>query len=372
MITQDLAIPSIVFTFEVEHLIFNAGGASKVYVTLKEVKSSTNKETIFSSSYITPPNGKVKVYEVASLLENRLEQNGASYISIECTAQGNSSSDVCTIKFLAFYCKRYLPISFADFNKQRFLTTALSRLTTKDAVECLHFYCSPNSGSSAALTPLYYYVTALIKMEDGTVENYSYNMNAQTGFRTRYFSFEQILSIIPTIPATRQFIGYKVRLGTGPEYSFYFTDCRPTRMFYFLNCFNVYELAIIPSATTHKLETEFSTAVCAGETSQYDVAHHRSYETQSSALLITQAAWLTQFLTSPDIRLYTGGNEAEIVDMPKVLINDYDIELSDEPGQVNSFNFEWQFANAREMLNPLDGFESSCRIFTEQFSSPFA
>ena len=372
MISKSLVVPSAAFTFEVEHLIFNAGEASKVSVTLKEVFSS-DKESFFSASYITPPNGQVIVYEVASILENRLEQNGKSNMLVECSAQGDSLNDVCTFQFRAFYCKRFLPIRFADFDKKRFLTTALSRLTTKDAIEYLHVYNTPQSGgSNVSYNPLRYTLTALIKTEDGTIQNWGSSYPVGNELITKQYSYERILATIPTIPANCQFVGYKIRIGSGPEYSFYFTDRKPARMFYFLNCFNVYELAIIPSGTNLKLETKYSTAICAETTSQYDVEHSRSYESQSSALLITQAAWLTQFLTSPDIRLYTGNEEDDFGDMPKVLIKDYDIELSDEPGQVNSFKFEWQFANEREMLNPLDGFESPSRIFTEQFSNTFA
>ena len=158
MISESLAIPSVAFTFEVEHLIFNAGEASKVSVTLKEVFSS-DKESFFSATYITPPNKcQVIVYEVASILENRLEQSGKSNMLVECSAQGDSLNDVCTFQFRAFYCKRFLPIRFADFDKKRFLTTALSRLTTKDAIEYLHVYNTPQSGgSNVSYNPLRLY-----------------------------------------------------------------------------------------------------------------------------------------------------------------------------------------------------------------------
>ena len=323
--------------------------------------------TAFFSSTYYPINDRVTIYNLREIIEAELVKNGWAVIDLRLKLVSNAEELIEDMTVL--HCHSNRTDSAADFLQSHFLTTAQSRVTTKSAQEYLpYFYIrTGNIHGQLVFTILY----RLIVMRDGmliTLQQSSL-MFGREGVGNVIVTYQYIKTLFTySLSPDDKILSYTVTF-ENRTCTFYLTHRETQRMFYFRNCFNAIELAILPVSTTNKVETKSSTAVCGDVSTQYDIEHTRSYEMETSALLLTQADWLTQFLTSRDIR-YWDGLSSDVEQMPQILITDYDYEISDEPGTVYAVKFEWQFANCRDTLRAIQS--GSNGIFSEQFSSQFA
>ena len=189
-----------------------------------------------------------------------------------------------------------------------------------------------------------------------------------TGFVSIQVDYDSLKNIVTTNERVEinRLLSIDVRF-SNRRMMFYVLHNDNLKIFTFRNSFNVEETLVLPMSTTRKLETESSLAVCGAMQYQYDIEHKRSFVQETGGLLLRQAEWIEQFLTSSEVR-YVRDPKGTVSDQPLILIVDYDYELSDELGEWKSLKFEWQFANKRESLTTLD----KDGIFTEQFTNAFA
>lgn len=357
------------FSSQVPDLVVSVTNGAPLALTLYG-KAGTGSNyasgTAFFSSTYYPINNRATVYDLREIIEEELVKNGWAVIDLRLKLVSNAEE--LTQDMTVLHCHSNRTDSAADFLQSHFLTTAQSRVTTKSAREYLPYFCPT---PSAPAYPVFTVNYRIVFLRNGTLVTEQKNLLMQGVHGvgklevTYQFIKNQFSSVLS---ADDKILSYTVTF-VNRSCTFYLTQRETQRMFYFRNCFNARELAILPVSTANKLETKSSSAVCGDVSTQYDIEHTRSYEMETSALLLTQADWLTQFLTSRDIR-YWDGLSSNVEQMPQILITDYDYEISDEPGTVNAVKFEWQFANCRDTLRAIQS--GSNGIFSEQFSSQFA
>lgn len=358
------------FSSQVPDLVVSVTDGAPLALTLygkAGTGTSYASGTAFFSSTYYPINNRATVYDLREIIEAELVKNGWAVIDLRLKLVSNAEELIEDMTVL--HCHSNRTDSAADFLQSHFLTTAQSRVTTKSAQEYLpYFYIRTGNIHGQLVFSIQY---RLVVMRDGMLITLQQSnlMFGREGVGNVIITYQFIknlftFSLLPDDKILSYTVSFENRTCT-----FYLTQRETQRMFYFRNCFNALELAILPVSTANKLETKSSSAVCGDVSTQYDIEHTRTYEMETSALLLTQADWLTQFLTSRDIR-YWDGLSSSVEQMPQILITDYDYEISDEPGTVNAVKFEWQFANCRDTLRAIQS--GSNGIFSEQFSSQFA
>lgn len=150
----------------------------------------------------------------------------------------------------------------------------------------------------------------------------------------------------------------------------YYTDHRPDLRLWFKNMFNCPELAELTGDTTAKTKLKRSETVCAGRVALYDQSAEQTFEFQADGLSPDTADWLTQLLTSRDVRLVNRAySEEDYLDegFPEVLITDSTAEVQDGDDELNKIKFTYRHTSDR----PDSGITRHLRIHTDQYKNPF-
>jgi len=322
---------------------------------------------VFQTTYY--PNGGIVTFrDLRSIVEAYMQQKSLS-VQLFRIKYGTEVQDTTII----FSRTKVFGFSAEEFLIRSFLTTQHARLTSAEAKEYLYYYVPYPEGflddeelSSEVNVNIQYRLTYMLNGETTTIVKNS-SADVSCGMNTCAISMnalhELFGSLFPTqATALSLFVGIDDK-----GFSFYITQKVGQNEFYFRNNFNCYELAIIPSAITTKTETECSTAICCDQMIQYDIEHTQTFEVQSAQLLLSHAKWLTEMLTSPEIRL-NNRIAKQIKKMPQILIVDYDSELTDAPGEGNSVKFEWQYAS-RDMATFMEQVDYG--IFTKEYTEQY-
>lgn len=366
------SLPTCCYTHELPNIEVEADDETSVLVKVS-VKdggaAGSGYAQIYSSTYYTYSD-YVLVSELTEILETYMIANNKTVldVSISFSASGDTQAVTSTVVF----CQQKMSISASALLEKHFFTSSQARFTTPEAKELLYCYRFRPQGTGIPANPFIITTFTLkVLQADGSIVEKTkvVSRSAAYGVNKIDASLSAIKVIMGSlISSSDQVLSYTV-IADDAVFTFYVSHNRRLRLFYFRNCFGVYELAVLPVKTVAKTETKSSTAVCGNLSLQYDIEHTRKYEMETAALLYRQADWLTQLFTSRDIRYYDS-KQSYIEEMPRVLINDYECEVSDEPGTSNAVKFEWQFADKRDAID-LAGANSN-GIFTEQFSPQFA
>lgn len=318
---------------------------------------------IFSTVYY-PANGTITFYDLRDIVETYMLENDLK-VQLFQFAFG----DYIQQSTIIYSRSKITGVAAADFVTNSFLTSQFSRLTKLDAKEYLYFY-EPYpidyAGTSEEDAAISLPVTYRIMYKAANGEVCTHNISKQQTFYYGFNTFTVIFSRLLKDIAYQSIMFVRVTVGSR-TCSFYLTEKSGQNRFYFKNLFNCFELAIIPSSTTTKTETDSATATCLGELVQYDIEHKQTFEVQTAELLLSHAKWLIEMMTSPDIRLFDTDKKTPGT-MTKVIIVDYDSELNDAPGEACSVKFEWQYATG-DMITKLGIPDAG--IFTEQYTPEF-
>ena len=316
--------------------------------------------TALSTRYYTV-GGKITVRNLASCIEQAMEQNYKVYSAVQIllTAGSQTSSAMCHVLLCKSKC---LTTPVADFIANSFLTTNTHRLITMHGQDVLSFYIA-GSGNYAVAS---FKFNCIARKPDGSIGQYEYVSGRRFGYG--------VTSV--AISATEQQAVCQSQFGSGTQLlsftltfnnrvcHFYLVPCPDAKIFRFKNIFGCEEAVAFSATTIAHLETDYSEAMVGGKLLHYDVKHARSYEVQSASLLAHHMTWLEQFLTSSDIHLkMPGGMYAS------VLIKEYEFAQTDAPGEENTLNFTWIFSDQRETPHR---YTYNVGIFTEQFNDIFA
>ncbi|MCM1142979.1 MAG: hypothetical protein NC453_30815, partial [Muribaculum sp.] len=135
--------------------------------------------------------------------------------------------------------------------------------------------------------------------------------------------------------------------------------------FAFRNCFNVWDVAVLPHITTAKTDVDRSTAVVNGCSQFYNQSVEKKYEVTAGPLTSDEANWLDQLLTSYDVFRFEP-NDCDDTDpyiIQSILITDMTCEISDSDEKPNTVKFTWRYTDNR----PIVRFSASRGIFTSPF-----
>jgi len=268
---------------------------------------------------------------------------------------------------------RIYGIGAEDFTRNCFLTTQHARLSSASSKEYLYFYepypidfgQNLTLAKTVAVPVVWMLLYRSVSGETCTIEKKG-NVAVEYGMNTRSIDMTDLKSIFTNMPSYA--VPLMVTIKVGARYfCFYVSPIDNQNEFYFRNNFNCYELAVIPSSTTTKTETESSTAICNNEMVEYDIEHKQTYEVQSAQLVKANAQWLVEMLTSPEIRL-NNRVAKKLEKMPRILIVDYTSEVTDAPGEENAIKFEWEYAS-RDMASYMSAEDGG--IFTTEYTEPF-
>lgn len=340
---------------------------SKYEVVVGERVPTEVKTEIFRTTYY-PFNSSITFRGLRSIIEAYMLENNLSVQKFYF-----EFGDSAYLSTIIYSRSRITGITAEDFLNKRFLTTQTAKISHSGLLETMSYYI-PYPSSYLRVTetvdvPITQSTT--YRRSNGTIGTCSVTTIAP--LRYGLGKINSALTFVsegfnpnPLLPPGCTLLFYRMNIG-GRYMNFYITPNKEGNSFYFRNNFNSFELAVFPSSTTIKTETKSSTAICDDQMVQYDIEHTQSHEVQSAQLLLSYAKWLTEMMTSPDVR-FNDPTIAAIESKPKVLITDYTSELSDAPGEECNVKFEWQYATG-DMSHDLS--QEVLGVFTEQFTAQF-
>lgn len=138
-------------------------------------------------------------------------------------------------------------------------------------------------------------------------------------------------------------------------------------MFYFRNCFGVWDFLSIPGVSVAKSVSEIDLARVSDLLTAYNRVTAKSYESVLSPLSACEADWIDQFFSSEEV-MYLSRNSNDISALVPIIISDSTCEISSNPEEPNSASFVWQYDTVRPVLFP----PVLTRVFSPQFDSRFA
>ena len=335
----------------------------KIFHQARIYYSGDGRTEIFSSTYFAR-NGQLTIYDISSIIESYMQQYLMSVqqfiLRLTAISERNESLEQDTV---LVYCKQRLldPIAktlLDDF----FLTTHTNRLIPTNGEIQLPFYLEPGSVGSYATVGTTYTIT--YRDTNGSTHQATNTIFTRHGYGTQILStsYQQIASHFSNnIPADAVILSVLIKTGNR-KFRAYFTQQTDLHKFWFHNAFNCLDFAYIATKRIVKTETKSSIASLCTDKAQYDVQHARSYTDTTSQLTHDEAVWLTEMLTSHYVAVEDDGDEEQI------LITNYKAETTDEQGEGNTLEFEWEYASVRFML----GKDQFTRIFTTEYDKPFA
>lgn len=123
----------------------------------------------------------------------------------------------------------------------------------------------------------------------------------------------------------------------------------------FKNAFGVWEVAHLCAVTERKTTDGRKTANIMRRVAVYGAERKVSFTSTTAPLPIDTARWLGQLATSPQVRLFPGGQEIIMLNSP--------VEVSDSRTDSNSVKFSWQFPDGAD--------HSAERRYLHIFQNPF-
>ena len=324
---------------------------------------------IFTTRYYAV-NGVVSVLDIHTILENYLQ------------VQQKSAADFCFFvetdterlrhNMTIVFCKS-IPqgLSASEMIQRHFFTSVYQRFITPDAVVPLYYYIpyNPSLATPGSYRVVTYKWRIVILLENGHTETVTQVVRGRAagwGLQRYDLSLPIVIDLVGSSHGNFTVVSFSVDI-SDRRTTFYVDRRHSQRQFYFRNAFNVWELAIIPASQKSKVESESSMALCGDTFIPYDIQHTRTFEVQTASLLLAQARWFEQLVTSPEIRIRDIAGTA-IDDLPQILIVDYDYEIDDAPGAVNAFRFTWKYADKRSYINLS---YITAGVFSEQFTPQF-
>ena len=329
--------------------------------------------TILSERYYAY-SGNVTLYNLGSLIEAEMRSSGyttADYTLRVFSDTVNNKADSCTLQIL--YCDRYaIGYDVPLFLKENFLTTLSMRRVATGSTLSLFIFAE--KGESLEYTVLHRF------RKQGSDALYSHSFVMQSGRTANSTGVEQInISVDEIIADAASFatarlgeiepVSFTVRLGQRSISCFIDPSLDNSEMFFFRNCFNVWDFITLPLQTTAKTAVDRSTAVVNGTSQFYDQSVEKTYEVEAGPLTSDEAEWIDQLLTSYDVfRIEPDGtNPSDPYIIAPILITDSTCEVHNSDDKLNSVKFTWRYADNR----PCVRLSASPGIFTSPYNIVF-
>lgn len=353
-------IPATCYTSQLQKIELASSGSAvefRIYYQAQTYYSGNGQTLIFSASYNTRLS-HVAIYDIGSLLETYLADRDGVQQFIFYFSNGTDNLEQT---YAVIYCKQLPVLSAADLASSNYITNYLTRLVYRGAQDQLPYFAG--FGSPGGYTTRTITYTVVYRNPDCTLGTFSTISGGRAGFGVSYVSvgYDVIADMFQfSIPDGAEIISYDLKHGDRTA-RFFVAEQTIVRQFVFRNAYGCREYICVPTARTEKSETKSSTAVCADTLTQYDITHTRTFEEQTPVLQRMEARRFYEFLTSHYTAVVIDGREYPIV------IKDYDLKISDNPGEGNTIKFEWQFVSLRTPLIS----EDYTRIFSPEHTDQF-
>lgn len=136
--------------------------------------------------------------------------------------------------------------------------------------------------------------------------------------------------------------------------------------FRFRNQFNAYEQVDIPCIWTVKTSVSSDMLISAGKAIRIDKEKSRVFQIETAQLPECTLRAIEQLILSTDVSLSTAFG------LEPVVIPDPSYEFSTDPEASNKIKFSFRFQRQGVVYHDRDMVPEAVRIFSEQFSNPFA
>ena len=352
---------SLTFTSEIRDLTFRLDdGKSSL-----DFKLSVGSTVLHEERYYTT-GSFVDVRDIRSIIEQYMRSNSVTLATFYIEANGTTEAEFDVV-YCSFASRQMSAEAFLQYN---FLTTAKVKRIAPDGRDRLSFIGRYKDRAT-------YYLFFTYTLGDSS-QNFttSKTYNANTTLQAT-----ELLEIEISIPQCISFLKSKygdtvnllsVTVKASDRSITYFIDKQqPDDVFFFRNIFNVIEMAQLHCVTTEKTKVSRSLAVCNGQASFYDQSTEKTYEVETSPLLLEEARWLEQMLHSHDVYHSPVGSaeaEDEIGCQSSILITDMTSEYQNGDSQLNTLKFTYRYADER----PVIYFDEDPSVFDEPFTDPFA
>lgn len=319
--------------------------------------------------------GQVTVYDLAYLIEAEMRKTAATVARFTLsvfTDSPDNNADSCLLQVL--YCDRFTVCTDIEgFLVENFLSTLAMRRVAPHSIFPVSFFA--RRGESTALNIHY----TIRKIDNGGLLQRSVTKDAgQTatadGVVLTDIRLDDILQrgamAVPISIHEIELVSFVVTCGQRSLTLFVDNALEDCSVFYFRNCFNVWEGVCIPHTTTAKTEVERSTAIINGESRFYDPSAIKSYEVETAPLTSDESEWIDQLFTSAEVyRVESGTLDPEMPQvLTPILITDSTCEIHNSDEKTNKVKFTWRYADNR----PIIRLSASPGIFTSPYSLPFS
>ncbi len=321
--------------------------------------------TLIYSEILASYRGIMTIYRPDTIIEQYMRDEGLSVATLTVTAEHVTGGQFYTSSTPILYCAVIHPDTDPlVLARDRFLTSADAR--SLPATFSVPLSLVDISGDTAKAT-----LTAFVS--SGTSDEITkiitdIQLKSESQYlRTILISSSDITSRATQILGTPEYDirirRFSVRAGDRSIEYFIDPNLRHAAQFTYRNIYNAPETIYLNISNTVKDTLEQSEAAVAGETIMYDRRTARKYQTVAPALMKSDADCISQMLNSHHIMIAVTPTHSE-----KILITEYDCDITDNPENLNEVKFTWRFAAARTVMpvSPSD------RIFTSPFDITFS
>lgn len=337
---------------------FNTDVSSVLFV----IKDAITNTEIFSVT-LDSNNRIICLYDLKSVLEQYMRDQGLSYVRIWITAYQDDVNGVELLKHLysIIYCSAYYSGDAEEFVSKNFLTTLSAKTTHKSVAERLAFFV----GNGSSVTEKFKIVVSDNGNERVIDKSQTSAIAANEMVQTRIYSYDYIMGLTGLNATTTRIKAFTVSVDSR-SFTFYYRDRLPNVVFGFRNVFNSFEMAVMNAITSGVTKVDRSIATCNGIKTFYDQSVLKNHEVETAGLSKPMADWIDQLVYSHDVRFYNK-DKVNVDEWDKVLITESTCEIDDSDDSLNSIKFKWQFETSMPSLVPVE----ELGIFTYEFDNAY-
>lgn len=329
--------------------------------------------TVLSERYYAY-GGSVTLYDLGSLIENEMRTSGIAYgdFTLALLNTAGAVVDSCTMHVL--YCDRFTVCTDTDtFLAENFLTTLQHRRVAPGDTTSL-FYFAKSGENITANVAVQWLAPGLsrVQVHKGTLSS---GTAAASGVLQLNISQTSLCSTMANIYKRKaseiEILNFTVNIGQRSLTCYVDRSLDMMRdAFMFRNCFNVWDVAILPRTTKAKTDVERSTAVVNTRSQFYNQRTTQTFEVETGPLTSDETEWLDQLFTSYSVmRLEANAcSEDDPFLLVPILISDSTCEVSDTDEKPNTVKFTWRFEDNR----PIVRLSASPGIFTHEYTLPYS
>lgn len=313
----------------------------------------------------------VRLYDIASLIEDYMRSSGVSFEKFTLTAYTDTTgnkADSWTMNVL--YCDRYtLCTDLPTFLRENFLCALSTRRIATDTIVSLFYYAE--KGESRKYT-----VSYTCRLKDGSFHrSYFYKDSTLTvnapGIIQLNINYADIIDdaaheVASELRQDIQLVAFTLSCGQRSISFFIDPTLNDRNTLYFRNCFNVWDFVALPAITTAKTDVERTIATVNGVSQFYNQTATKTYEVNVGPLTSDEVEWIDQLFTSYEVfRIEPNPcDEYDPLLMAPILITDSTCETQDGDTELNYVKFTCRFADNR----PIIRLSASPGIFTSPYN----